>query len=129
MSFDTIRGLAEIFGVLAFLVITVWREQKALDTHTGVINHQQMVINALVDALKQADNTPATLAAIKGATDNVPPEFFNKMITVLATSKLFVPEELKGLVDVLAKFFKDVEPTITPPPDGVTDGSTPGQTS
>lgn len=116
MDLNSFRGVMEIVGMIGFLIYNVYQAQRYIDAQKNHISVQQNIINALIETVKNYDNSPTTIAAIQGATQNVPPEFFNQVISALTTSKLFVPDELKGLTDILSKFFKDIEVTKSTPP-------------
>jgi hypothetical protein len=100
-----IFGISTIGGVIGLLV---------------AIGLQHRQISALITTLRTVNDNPAVVSAIKGATEGVPQEAFDKALSLLSTARMFAPsEELRTLTDQITALLlrTDHNPANDPPPN------------
>ena len=117
MDINTVYGIATLVGAIVFVVI---QEVNHARQSNQMQQQHESALQVARDALNSVNNNPNMIAAIQGATRNIPPEFFNQVLSVLSTGKLFVPPDVAAVDDSLQQLVKYAEgPSKASPPSGM----------
>lgn len=101
-TLNLVYGLAVLVAIIGLLV---------------AIYLQHRTINSLVVYVKNVNDTPAVISAIKGATEGVPQDAFAKMLSALATAKAFAPgTDAKALIEQLDLLIRRIDHDLSNDP-------------